>query len=145
MNMTDRKPRTPRKFIDAPCVLVLKEKHGNRHFHIPDDATLFTVALGVVKQRASPDYGYYFAPDKPAPCDLTPDTVETLPASLRAEATRKLKDHERDVAYYERASEQWEWIQKAITESNGRVAWDVIQARSDYEYEEYRLERYENL
>lgn len=85
-----------RKIIDKPHVLVLKEKHAFRYFHIPDDATLFAVALKIVEERADPEAGCYYKPEPPDPCDLTRDVIEKLPVSLRADAKRRLQEHEED-------------------------------------------------
>jgi len=48
-----------RTIVSQPCVLVFKEKHGDRYFHVPNDETLFAAALHVLKERHADGYWYH--------------------------------------------------------------------------------------
>jgi len=37
--------------VTEPMLLIFEEKHDNRYYHIPDDTTLFQVALHVLTER----------------------------------------------------------------------------------------------
>jgi hypothetical protein len=50
--------RVSRPFISEPSILVIKEKHGDRYFNVPDDKTLFAVALMIVTARLRDGWWY---------------------------------------------------------------------------------------
>lgn len=136
--------RPPRRYVTAAAVLVLREKHDNRYFHIPSDEVLFEIALQIVKERKAPDMGYYYPPTKPDPCDLTEEGIKALPESLKKDATRKWNEHVRETRAYNADLAEWESLLKALKEKDGRVAWNFIQSRGSAEYEGYELRQYEN-
>src|SRR5271168_4307264 len=90
----------PRPFIASPSVLVFKEKHGDRHFNVPDDEALFAAALKVLAERFKQGYWYYdpakegAAEAMPEAPDFTAEQVATMPESLRKAAYKKLRDYE---------------------------------------------------
>lgn len=146
MVATARRPQVPAgPFVKQPMLLVFKEKHGERYFYIPDDAALFGACLKVVTERLEQDW--YPEPDGVVPKapDFTREQIATLPESMRAEATAKLRAYDRDVEAFNEELADFAKIKKAVDEKNGRLAWGIIRDRARAEYEGYDLERFETI
>lgn len=136
-------PKVPRPIVSVPSLLVFKEKHGERYFHVADDDAVYRVALHVLIGRQKEGY-WYGAPTRvPKPPDVTAEGVEQLPESLRGPARRMLLTYKKELAEFTARTEEYARIQGAITDRNGKDAWDILMARGDYEYEGFSLEHYE--
>jgi len=131
--------------IREPQVLVFNEKHGERYFHVPNDETLFAVALHVLTERNAEGYWYYKPEpkEKPEAPDVTEEQIATLPKSLQPAAAQKLREYKRALRDYQDSVEDYESIEKALRDKDGRVAWECIRDRGDHEG--YSLERYEKI
>jgi len=137
--------REQRPIIREPHVLVFKEKHGDRYFHVPDDAALFAAALSVLTERKKEGYWYYKPEKKPEPPDVTEEQVATLPKSVQVNATVKIRAYKDALRRYEEEVEDFEEIERAVREKDGRAAWQILSDHGDGEYEGYDLERYEKV
>jgi hypothetical protein len=140
----NKKPRPQRPIIEEPKLLVLHEKHGELYFHIPDEPTLFKVALDIVTKRAKSGY-WYIDPEeyKPITPSMTKEAAEALPEGpARKAALQEQATYKRERAVYADALETAEYIAKAINEKDGRAAWQVLRDHSDGEYQRVSLEAY---
>jgi hypothetical protein len=130
--------------IEEPRLLVFKEKHGERNFYIPDDATLFKAALKVLTDRFKEGYWYYKPEDPPKAPDFTKEQVASMPESMRADATKKLMKHAEAMRYYVREVEDYNDAVKAVNTKDGRLAWQSLRNSSGGEYQGCSLERLES-
>jgi len=133
-----------RHTLAKPFLCILKEKHGTRHFHCPTIDTVLAVALAIVTERHI-DGAYEYEPDR-ATLGMTPDEIQALPeGSIRTLALQALEQHRRneqqdhELAIYARMATQ------AVAEGNGVLALWVLEHRSDYEYEGFELEAYDEI
>lgn len=130
--------------VREPSILILKEKHRNRYFHIPNDKALEQVSLQVLKERM--DQGYWYSePSKPDPIGFMQKDVDGLPEALKEEAKRKLSEHRQKLRSYEHDRELWDDINGALTSQDGRIAWKCLKAREMFEYEAVSLEPLEGV
>ena len=136
----------PRPIIREPKVLVFKEKHGDRYFNIPDDKTLFRVSLKILTERFEAGYWYYKPgdEDKPKAPDFTKEQVAAMPDSLREGATKKLVSYQGELRRWERDSEDFNNVKKAVETKDGRLAWQCLLDYSDGEYQRCSLEQLED-
>lgn len=135
-------------FIKEPMLLVFKEKHGDRYYHVVDDKMLLAVALKILTERF--EEGYWYGepsdlPDPPKAPDFTKEQVEAMPESLRPAAYKKLHDYAVAMRQYNEEVDDYRRIEKAVREKDGREAWQALNDRSDAEYEGFNLERYESV
>lgn len=127
--------KVKRPFVTEPCLLVLKEKHGDAHFYLKDDTDLFIYALMILEGRNLQRW-YPEASEKPIPLDFDEHAIEKLPASLVVSAENRLREYRRDLKAWEEENEDAEAIRIALSEKDGRKAWEVLRRRRDCEYEE---------
>jgi hypothetical protein len=87
--------------------------------------------------------GYIYAPDEPKEKPLSVEELKQLPDN---EAVLKtIQDQQTKVVQrwdeYEEEQEQVNLIATALRESDGELAWRILQSRNDYEYEYTDLQR----
>lgn len=124
--------------------MVLHEKHGELHFHIPDEATLFRVALDIVAKRLKAGH-WYIDPKDYVPKDpgMTKEQAEALPEGpIKRAALQEVVSYQRRLSEYHGFKESWDDIQKAVKEKDGKLAWRVLRDYSDGEYQRVSLEGY---
>ncbi len=133
-----------RIWCEKPKLLILYEKHGEAYYHIANDEALFATALMILTGRLNSTYWYYNPSDeKPeAPAELTTEALEKLPTSLQAEGKKLLARYKRELCDWQENMETFAMIQKAVSDKDGQLAWQVLQERSDHEYERVELTRY---
>lgn len=125
--------------VSGKTVVVCKEKHGTRYFVVESDEELFRTSLVILRGRLKG--GWYYEPGEPPPKpDFSKEDVEKMPASLRNSALSKLKEHEDSMKYWKDVASCWEAVNQAAAEADGRLAWEVLDGRSDHEYEYVGLE-----
>ncbi len=138
------KPLLP--IVTTPSVVVCHEKHGNRYFSAKDDAELFETALKILKGRLARKGEWYYEPDVvKADPGFTQADVDKLPAALKDDAQRKLKQSLNVATQYRREKAEWDRINKAVNENDGKLAWEVLRDRNDHEYEGVSLEWLEKV
>jgi|SRR5271155_698784 len=147
MSTTVKKATVSRPIIAKPMLLVFKEKHGRRHFHVIDDKALLRAALHVLTERHKEGY-WYPKPEtseKPHPPDVAEADIEKLPTSLRETAKEALRNFQDWLAAYEKEVSKYADIVKAVATKDGRAAWTILRDRRNYEYEGFELESYEDV
>lgn len=134
----------PRVEVPGVRVLVAVEKHCRRYWVIENDQQLGLAALAILKGRHKDGY-WYLKPEEPKKPSMTAAQVEALPAGrVRDAANEELRIYQREQRWFERESQQYADIQKAIKTKDGALAWQILKARRDYEYEELHLEQTES-
>ncbi len=131
--------------VEEPSVLVLQEKHGDRYFYVASDKALFTTALAIVKERNSHGQWYPQPPGQaPAVPDVRAEDIPKLPKSLQEAAKKKLREYTNEKRLYDEEIADYQEIQKAIATDDGKLAWEILHKRRDYEYEGILLEIFED-
>jgi hypothetical protein len=136
-----------RPIVSKPQLLVLHEKHGNLYFHIKNDKVLFAIALDVLTNRLKSGYWYH----NPTKYDFKSEVPEISRAEaealqeggLKTLALEKVRAHERRQRDRDNELREWADLKKAVETKSGRLAWQVLKARSDHEYERISLEKYD--
>jgi len=132
-----------KKPFEGPKLLVCHEKqHGEVYFHIPDEETLHKVALIILNGRHKQG-DWYFKPDRPKPPTYsTKQKVDELKGEIHGHALTLLVRYKGELARYEDERQQYDKVLKAINYKDGELAWEILQERSDDEYERVVLKRY---
>jgi|SRR5579872_5908165 len=125
-----------------PVIMELKEKHENQYFIVTSEAHLHQIALEILTTRLKVGY-FYDDPteDKPLNLDFTEEQVNQMPEGfIRTEALAKLIHHRRVLKRWENEVKDFQLIQLAIANKDGKIAWMILsQIRHDAEYESIRL------
>ena len=127
---------------DGPKLLILKEKHCNRYFHVTNERTLFRIAIEVLRERYEEGW-YQDDPRTPDGPGFVEAAMETLPQSLRAAARQQLDGYKHDYKEWETARNFALRTKRALKDKNGRLAWTLLNERSGHEYEQATLQVYE--
>lgn len=123
-------------------ILVETGKHEHRYFNATTEEQLYAAALKLLKERMHPRYGYIQKPDKPRSAGpaVTKEQASQLPdGKVKTMALRELDDYAREQLEYTDALAEYQEAERALRESDGKAAWEVIDGRRDHEYEEVRL------
>ena len=73
------------------------------------------------------------------------EQVATLPESLRAKADKKLREYTDACRRYDAEVEDYNDIETAVKNKDGKLAWEALQAHRDGEYEGFNIERLESV
>lgn len=119
--------------VRKPSVLILHEKHGDKHFLVRDDAEPHATAMSILRARNKCGY-FYFRPEKPKDVGITQKQYDGLPDALKPEAKRKLTSYARELRWYENESEWYETMLRVVESGDGKRAWRLLKSR-DGEYE----------
>jgi hypothetical protein len=119
-------------------ILIQHHKHGEAIFDATTPEQLGKAALYILFNNN--DCGFYYDEDKPDDLDFDPAAIDTMPESLRAGAKKQVEQHKRDVRRYLEVHSFYEDVQTALAEKNGALAWELLKARRDHEYERVELE-----
>lgn len=137
-------PRQPRPIVEEPMVLILHEKHGELHFHVPDETALFKFSLDIVTKRLRAGFWYPdpkdYVPQDPG---MTKEQAEALPPGpIRNSAMSAVSAYRTALNTHRSVVEGWETVQKSVKEKDGKLAWRVLRDYSDGEYQRVSLEKY---
>jgi hypothetical protein len=132
--------RTTRELRD---IIVFKEKHGDRYFRFDTLAAVQATALSVLKDRV--DVGYIYKPNPVDPIGFTEEDIKNYPDALKVEAYTKFRNYVRQKEWFDIVNEDYNLSKYALFNNDGKVAWNVIRNRQDYEYESYYLENFEKV
>jgi hypothetical protein len=128
-----------------PRLLILKEKHGDKYYHVPTPETLATVSLATLKQRKEEGW-YPVNQSQPTKPELAKEQIDALPeGSIKQAAIQQHKDYLLAVQYHSEEQETAAAIEKAITTSNGKLACRILMERAGCEYEGFRLEEFDQV
>lgn len=131
---------TKRIWINEPSVLILHEKHGCRYYEVQNEKQLFSAALTILRARVKDGY-WYNKPSPPKELSFSREDVEKMPEALRKEPMRQLAAYKLTFDFFKEEQLTWNNIQKAIA-GDSELAWKVLYARSDYEYERVELKAF---
>lgn len=123
----------------ADSLLVLKEKHGDIYFSIPDVTTLYDVALAVLKTRHSD--GWFSEPEAPESYDTTLEEINAIPSEkIKTALLKEYENHQVKLRVYNHEKQEYDAIVDAIKKKDGRCAWRVLRDHKSYEYEDWDVE-----
>lgn len=128
--------------MNYPQLLTFTEKHGSFTFICRSEKELFQAALQVLKMREAQGY-WYHAPEDPklkAPSYTTAQEIEQLRGPAKEAAQKELQKYKRALKEYQEELEDWKELQEALKNQDGRLAFRILERRSDYEYEAMDLE-----
>lgn len=133
------------KFISKPAhqILLVHEKHGTRFFYVPEEKDLHAVALKIVKERHANDY--YQAPYELEQPDVDEESISSLPKAVQRAAADAWKRYRNDLIEHQRQLDDFNLAEAAVEQNDGEKAWELLQVRSEYEYENCKLEVCESV
>lgn len=143
------------KFWNAtqyPYILVLKEKYGDRYFHVPTLEIMLKTCYAIVMDRIEDDYWYAdilhteSPPEKP---DVSKEDMEKWKDGLLKHSAKQMWSHyEEQLEYFEKAKREQEEL-KFIQANNNAKGWLkaywFLRSRRDGEYEGVKFESMENI
>lgn len=119
-------------------ILISKEKHGDRIFHVPTINDLHKVALFILEERAH-IFKYIRKSNQPKQLDFTKDDIEKMPESFKNNANIQLSNYENNLIEIETNNKMYNNTVRALNENNGTLAWNILQNRNGYMYEKIEL------
>lgn len=142
-------PTQERPFVGG--VLVAHEKGGDYYYHCPTQEALDAAALQLLTERFLAGY-WYLKPEElgikqPEPVDAeTEKAIRAIPdEAIRKNALAEFQAKKRSSLEYTKAAEDYQRIERAVKEKNGREAWQCLRDRRKHEYEDVHLERYQEI
>ena len=127
-------------------ILIATEKHDTWHFDATTNAQLGAAALYLVKERFGQNGTYAGwepddSPPQPPELGLTEAQLEALPddSPVKIAGQQAVSNCERATAAWKRDIAQADAIKQCIAAGDGRMAWQVLCSRRDYEYEHVEL------
>jgi hypothetical protein len=99
----------------------------------------------VLKERLDPSYGYIQHPGPESEIyglkeELPKEAAEALPEPYRKQALNVIKENAKSRAEWAEAVELFENAEKAVKTKDGNLAFLILEARRDHEYEGYTFE-----
>lgn len=133
-----------------PQIFVFNEKHGDRYLMVDSADAEKKMFLQVLKERN--EQGWYswmkeYKPYGESP-KYTREDIEKMPSSMELEKKRLMMEFTKWERLEKEASQirnDWSKIQKAISESNGKMAAYLIDSYSEGEYEGYQRVDFEHI
>jgi hypothetical protein len=122
--------------------MVLTEKHGERYFLIDGPDTLGKACLKMLNER-NDDEWYWNPGEFKVDAELEALDPNTLPERLREQVTREKKTYLRKKREHAEAAAAYKRIEQAIAQEDGLLAFEILESRSDYEYERFELVDFE--
>lgn len=132
-------------------LLVLKEHHGDVYLDVSTPEKFNAVVLSIVKGRfqAEPRHDYYGPielPPEPTKPSVPADQITSIPdGPVRTAAYQEHETYRSRMRYWRAVAEQAELARKAIEEHDAKAAWHLLDIRSRYEDEGYRIEELDDL
>lgn len=147
MPLRTRKVQPMRSFKGG--LLVFHGKYGETYYHVPTEAHVHAAALQLLK--ANKEGGWYehlkydekeekeWGPKHPG---MEPEDIEKLPEGQIRDAARKAwKEWSGYQATLKESNVEWDAIEAVLESQDGNEAWQILQERSDGEYERISIER----
>lgn len=132
------------KRFKFPLAIILSEKHETRVFDASDLETLYKSCLTIVKERLKDGV---LACDTKMPNnkpDFDRETIKKLPKCLQEDALKKLDSYDQELEASKEASELLQLAKRAVKERSGYLAYQILEARKEWEYEGFKLVSLEN-
>jgi hypothetical protein len=136
------------RFSDSTLV-VFREKHGERFFHVKSEEEFGKACLKVLRERFTG--GWYGSREevereKPKPPEIADEeAIAKLPGQLREFAAGKMKSYKKSLFEWERNSMMLGMAAAAAKDGDQKMAAKVIEWRRDYEYEGYDFLKLEEV
>jgi hypothetical protein len=125
-------------------VLVFTEKHRTRYFDASTDELLESACLKILRERN--ELGYYYEPDAPRQEKVTEEDVEAASNDyLKKVAKAQLGRYQMELRRFQQEIDEYHMIKSTLDNNDGKLAYQILQGREDYEYEGMRLEFLETL
>jgi len=123
-------------------VIVLREKHGDLILDASTEAKMQKAALSIVKARfGGPQSAYLEDLIEPTKPDIARDKINTiLNKELHRAAESAWYNYDREMQRYLRAKDRNDDIRRCIAGKSGRLAIQILESRSSYEYEGFSIE-----
>lgn len=118
-------------------VLIEDNKYGQELWAASTEEELYASAIAILSDR----HEYFYQEDVPEPLEID---LDSIPEALHEEAKRKLDSNKRDIAYAEQVNREYDEFIRAVDGKDGKLAWEILQKRSGYEYENVYLEDVRN-
>lgn len=130
--------------LEFPGVLVAEEKHCTRYLRAGNLQELEASALKLLKERFDEGYWYYEPKKEPTAPAISKEAAEKLPeGNVKKLALQEIRQYERALAENADARDFWTQLKKALDEKDGKLAYKLLHARRDYEYENVEFETLE--
>lgn len=121
-------------------ILVLEEKHGPFYFPAFTDEELYNSALTILKGRYQSGQWYFLDEYSLKEPYMSLSDVQLLPeGKLKTTALNQHLKYQKQKAEREEDQKHYNNILRAIKNKDGKLAWEILQYRSDFEYEAIRL------
>ena len=128
-------------------ILVVEEKHGNRHFDASTPEKLHAACVKILKQRLKE--GWYTPGDEPK---LDYIDVSDIPDSLKDLAVIEIKRYKSQHKWWEQEVRDFDDINRVIS-FTGKLklynrqpeSYGILEQRSNGEYERVHIEHLENI
>ena len=133
-------------------VLVWKDKHGTSYYDASTPEALAESALNVLGTMM--DIGYYYREEKEFEVPITDEEIEAMPLKYRDHARKDQSYAKRSILDAKENNDFYDEVKRVLAEHDmstvtiGRgkherqvpIAWNLLDSRSDYEYEYVSLE-----
>lgn len=145
-----------------PVILVLNEKHGDYYYLMNNAEDVTDFAIKLLKERF--DLGCYYIEPKPVPetfdgffmavHNMSLAAAENLASNFddtvnigNRSARNEIDSMKTAYGYALAEVTEYDKIKKAVDESDGKLAWKILYARSSWgaKYEGFSIEQIENL
>lgn len=128
--------------MNLPCLLKFTEKHGERLFLIMSKEDALAAFKAIFDERLTAGYWYISRepkkPEKPSiPADITD-------AKAMGSYAYKLNRYDDSLKTYENQLAEFYMIEKIRETSDVNLIVRFMNARKDYQYEEFEYEQFEN-
>ena len=130
---------------DMMRILVLEEKDSTTFLDASTDEKLHKAALSVVKSRLDSEWGCYYEEDAPESMNIAQEVMNRVPEGRGRDALDKESaQYKRELESSKRMNNDYRKAKKAIETNDGKLAWRLLQSRSDWEYERVYLAEVQN-
>lgn len=135
-----RNERHGRYFNNNSLVLIkLKGKHSEEYYVCNDLEEFYENCLYIIWQRYQSGY-YFYEPEMPEikATSLTKEQVEALPeGKVKTAAIEEIQHNDSLMREYRENVDQWNKLMLALKDRRGEIAIQILEHRSDWEYEEF--------
>ncbi|MCI0562769.1 MAG: hypothetical protein MN733_30170, partial [Nitrososphaera sp.] len=115
-------------------ILVQHCKHGPRYFNATTDEQFHKAALVILAENM--EMGFYDLPQEPEALDFDRTILDTLPATLKEEASKQIKTFESRLQHYRVKQIHLSRIKAILKNKDGERAWKLLLSRSRNQYEQ---------
>lgn len=130
---------------DPSRLLFFKEKHSELICHVPTKEKFFKVCLWMLERRLRE--GFYSKPEEIWDDPPSKEKIQELEENkkkiknnvVRDLVQNQIDEEKFDYKQYRNYCKWYEWMEKALKEKNGQMAYACLCDRNDYEYESFEM------